>query len=162
MEQPELDMVGVYAYADHAHARDRELWRGFLSCALPLIIAKSNDDTDKIISAAMVSELTELTLKGGSEADVGERVRYISAMLAKEIGVSSEFALASFFDGEAPTKLHKVNLRRRGKRVQEHDENTMIALWLEHLGRMQNDKKFARTIENWKSWFQNPQEKIKR
>lgn len=162
MDQPELDMVGVYAYADHAHARDRELWRGFLSCALPLIIAKSNDDTDKIISAAMVTELNGLTLKGGQEADVGERVRYISAMLAKEIGVSSEFALASFFDGDAPTKLHKINFYKRKKRTEEHAENHMIALWLDHLGRMQGDKKFARTMENWKSWFQNSQEKFKK
>jgi hypothetical protein len=153
MEQLDIDMLGVYAYADSAHARERELWRGFLSYALPVVMSSNSDFIDKCLSESIVYHLEELTAKGGVGVDSHESMRCISALLAKEIGVSPEFALASFFEGEVPTKLHKMKLSHKKKSTKVKEEDQVIAMWLAHLGQIQGDSKFINQVERWKSWL---------
>ena len=116
MEQLELDMLGVYAYADSSHARERELWRGFLSYALPVVMASNSEIIDRCISESIVYTVDELTARGGNGGDSHESMRCISSLLAKELGVSPEFALASFFEGKLPTKLYKIKVNPKKKK----------------------------------------------
>ncbi|MES2614986.1 MAG: hypothetical protein V4591_06195 [Bdellovibrionota bacterium] len=156
MEKLELDMLGVYAYADASHARERELWRGFLSYALPAVMAYSAEAIDRCLSESIVYKVAELTAQGGSDVDTRDSMRCISALLAKEIGVSPEFALASFFEGEVPTKLYKIKsqVKIKGKKAKESkSEDAIIASWLAHLSRLQSDNKFLNQVERWKTWL---------
>ena len=160
MEQLELDMLGVYAYADSSHARERELWRGFLSYALPVVMASSSESIDKCLSESIVYSVDELTARGGNGGDSHESMRCISALLAKELGVSPEFALASFFEGELPTKLYKIKIKPQKKGAKSKEEDNVIASWLAHLAKLQSDNKFLNQVEKWRSWL-HPTQKNK-
>lgn len=153
MEQLELDMLGVVAYADSAHARERELWRGFLSYALPVVMSSSSEMIDQCLTESIVYQVEELTASGGV-GDTRSSMRCISTMLAKEIGVSPEFALASFFEGDVPTKFYKIKpSKNRKKGLKPKQEDAVIATWLAHLARIQGDNKFLNQVERWKSWL---------
>ncbi len=162
MEQFELDMLGVYAYADSAHARERELWRGFLSYALPVVMSSSSEAIDKCLTESIVYHVDELTVRGGDEVDTHESMRCISAQLAKEIGVPPEFAVACFFEGELPTKLYKIKSRshKHKKGLKAREEDHVISGWLEHLSALQSDNRFLNKVEKWKTWLYTTQ-KIK-
>ena len=74
-------------------------------------------------------------------------------MLAKEIGVPPEFALASFYEGGVPTKLYKIKYKPIKKSVKVHNEDKMIGGWLADLAKIQEDKKFIKAVEKWRSWL---------
>ncbi|MGY3804803.1 hypothetical protein ACWNT8_12105 [Pigmentibacter ruber] len=154
MEKLELDLTGVSAYSDPSHARDRELWRGFLSYALPVIMANEVENLEQQLADAVVYSFEELTTSVGESASKEEIIRNISTLLAKEIGVPPEFALASFYEGEVPTKLYKVKYRTMKKSAKAHQEDKMIGTWLADLAKVQEDKKFIKMVENWKKWLQ--------
>ena len=153
MEKLDLDLTGVSAYSDASHARDRELWRGFISYALPLVLAHDVDHLEKYLAEAVVYSFEELTAKGNENATQSEAIRCISTLIAKEIGVSPEFALASFYEGEVPTKLYKIKSKPIKKSVRAHQEDKMIGAWLADLAKLQEDKKFLNTVETWKKWL---------
>lgn len=154
MDQIELDMLSVTAYSDASHARDRELWRGFLSYALPVVMAFDTVSIEKYLAEAVVYNFEELTIKGGGQASKTEVLRFISALLAKEIGVPPEFALASFFEGEVPTKLYKIHNLPAKKKKKTRQEDAMIGAWLACLAKVQSDKKFIKNAEKWRHWLE--------
>ncbi|BBH53407.1 hypothetical protein [Fluviispira sanaruensis] len=155
MDKNDLDMLSISAYADSSHARDRELWRGFLSYALPVVMAYDPSKIDKNLAEAVVYSLHELTVKTGKSSSKAELLRSISILLAKEIGVSQEFALASFFEGEMPaTRLYKINYRPMKKSAKVHQEDALIGGWLADLAKVQSDKKFLKTVEKWRKWME--------
>ena len=162
MEKLDLDLTGVSAYSDSSHARDRELWRGFLSYALPVVMAHDVENLEKYLAEAVVYSFDELTAKGSENASQAEVIRCISTLLAKEIGVPPEFALASFYEGEVPTKLYKIKYKPLKKSVKVHQEDKMIGGWLADLAKVQEDKKFIKTVETWKKWLlqDNPYSKV--
>lgn len=153
MEQLDLDMLGVYAYTDSSHARERELWRGFLSYALPVVMSTNSSFIDSCLTESIVYHLDELTARGGHDVDYHESMRCISVMLAKEIGESPEFGLASFFEGELPTKLYQIEKKPKKKGKKGKQEDQVIAHWLSHLARIQKDNKFLTQVEKWKTWL---------
>ena len=153
METLEIDLLGIYAYADSSLARERDLWRGFLSYSLPIILAFPGHYVDKIISESIVYHLDELVAKGGVDAGIHNSVRCVSTILAKEIGVSTEFALAAFFEGELPTKMIKIKSTPKKKGAKAKEEDTTIAAWLSQLGKIQGDNKFINKVEQWKDWL---------
>jgi hypothetical protein len=153
MEQLDLDLTGVSAYSDSSHARDRELWRGFLSYALPVVMAFDTESLEKNLADAVVYSFEELTAKGDKDASQPEILRCISTLLAKEIGVPPEFALASFYEGEVPTKLYKIKYKPIRKSSKVHQEDKMIGGWLSDLARVQEDKRFIKTVEKWRTWL---------
>lgn len=153
MEQLDIDLTGVSAYSDSSHARDRELWRGFLSYALPVVMSFDSENLEKYLADAVVYSFEELTVKGDSNATQPEILRCISTLLAKEIGVPPEFALASFYEGEVPTKLYKIKYKPTRKSAKAHQEDRMIGGWLADLAKVQEDKKFIKTVEKWRTWL---------
>ncbi|APJ03981.1 hypothetical protein [Silvanigrella aquatica] len=153
MEQLDLDLTGVSAYADSSYVRDRELWRGFLSYALPVVMAFDAENLEQDIADSVVYSFEELTAKGGKRISQYENLRCISTMLAREIGVPPEFALASFFEGEVPTKLYKIKYKPVKRAVKSSHEDKMIGGWLADLAKVQDDKKFIKAVEKWKSWL---------
>lgn len=153
MEQLDLDLTGVSAYSDSSHARDRELWRGFLSYALPVVMSFESENLEKYLADAVVYSFEELTARGSNNATRPEIIRCISTLLAKEIGVPPEFALASFYEGEVPTKLYKIKYTPVKKSAKIHNEDKMIGAWLADLAKVQEDKKFIKTVEKWRNWL---------
>ncbi len=153
MEKLDLDLTSISAYSDASHARDRELWRGFLSYALPVVMAYEAENLEQQLADAVVYSFDELTAKANDSASSGEVIRCISTLLAKEIGVPPEFALASFYEGAVPTKLYKVKYKSLKKSAKVHQEDKMIGNWLADLAKVQEDKKFIKTVENWKKWL---------
>jgi len=155
MDDLELDLTGVSAYSDVSHARDRELWRGFLSYALPIVMAFERTNLEKDLADAVVYSFEELTARSSDNASNHEVLRYISSLLAKEIGVPPEFALASFYEGESPTKLYKIKYKNFKKKKKMSLEDRMIGGWLANLAKVQEDKKFINKVETWKAWLAN-------
>jgi hypothetical protein len=153
MEQLDLDLTGVSAFSDSSHARDRELWRGFLSYALPVVMACEPSHLEQYLADAIVYSFDELTAKGNNNASQPEIIRCISTLLAKEIGVPPEFALASFYEGEVPTKLFKIKHVHLKKSMKAAQEDKMIGTWLADLAKVQDDKKFIKLVEKWKAWL---------
>lgn len=153
MEQLDLDLTSISAYADSSHSRDRELWRGFLSYVLPLVMSYDSGSLEQDLADAVVYSFEELTAIGGRDATQYENLRCISALLAKEIGVPPEFALASFYEGEIPTKLYKMKYKSVKKNTKINNEDKMIGGWLSDLAKIQEDKKFVKLVEQWKAWL---------
>ena len=157
MEKIDLDKIGVYAFADKSHARDRELWRGFLCYALPTLFGKTMDDIEVMIAKAIVHQLEELTEKKPNENE-DYYLRVISMKLAKEIGVSPEFGLSAFFEGDLPTKTFAVKLtspkyKRKSKKKNFNHEDAMIGTWLSHLAQIQSDARFMQKAEEWRGYL---------
>jgi hypothetical protein len=153
MEKLDIDTLGLYAYADAANARERELWRGFLSYALPVVMSMSPKAIDQCLSEAVVYHMEELTARGDASAPPTESIRCISIILAKEIGVSPEFALAAFFEGELPTKLFRMKVQSKKKSAKLKAEDNVIANWLLQVSKLQTDNKFLNQVEKWKIWL---------
>lgn len=156
MDKIELDHISLYAFADQSHARDRELWRGFLCYALPTLFGKTMDDMEELISRAVVSQLEELTNKKKSSKE-DFYLRVVSTQLAKELGIAPEFGMSAFFDGDTPTKTHVVKLvsgpikSRKSKKKPQNNEDAMIGTWLSHLTKIQNEDYFLRKVAEWHS-----------
>lgn len=150
-----LDMTGVYAYTDSSYARDRELWRGFLSYVLPTVIQYTSENIDHEISGAVVYSTDELTIKipQTSGFEHGQAIRLISTFIAKEIGVPPEFALASFYEGKLPTKLYSFKPTPIKKKRQAQKEDKLIAGWLVNFAKVQTDKSFLNKTEKWMTWI---------
>ncbi len=146
-----LDLMGVYAYSDSSHARERELWRGFLSYALAHSLDLSVTLLDKLLAEAVVVEFNKLTVRGGGSSGIHESLRCISAMVAHEIGVSSEFAVASFYEGAPPTKLHRLPRKRSSSAPRKAD--VILRKWLVDFSKIQNNSSFLQHAELWKTWF---------
>lgn len=153
MEQINLDMVSVYAYADASHARERELWRGFLSYALPVVMSFNVEEFDKFLFEAVVDSLEDLKPHSGNQIDILQSIRCISVLLAKEINVSPEFAFAAFYDGNTTTRTYQVKSSPTKKSMKIHEEDALIGGWLSTLSQMQEEEKFKGTVEKWKSWL---------
>lgn len=148
-----LDLTYLYAYIDQAHARDRELWRGFLSCVLPTVLSCDNTVIEQIISDSLTDSIDDLTNINLSQIENGS-IRHISAYIAKAIGIHQEFALASFYDcdyvGNMPTKVYKFNYKPSKKQVYLLQEEHMIADWLKSFEKLQTDKEFLHILESLK------------
>ncbi len=153
MEKMELDTMSIYAYCDTSHSRDRELWRGFLSYALPVVMSVSSTQIERCLAESVVYHLHELTARGGDDTDVHEAMRCISVLLAKEIGVEAEFAAASFFEGEVPTKLHTPAYKAFKKKKKGKTEDDLISAWLKRLAQIQSENSFVNKVEKWKGWL---------
>ena len=153
MEELDLDKISIFAYADASHARERELWRGFLSYALPVVMSANSAFIDRCLSESIVYQVDELTARGGDDVDYHESMRCISVLLAKEIGVSPEFGLASFFEGELPTKLYKIKGKPTKRGANAKKEDHVISVWLAHLSKIQADNQFLNKVERWKTWL---------
>jgi len=155
MEAINLDMVTVYAYADSAHARERELWRGFLSYALPVVMSFHVDEFDSILFESVVNSLEDLKPHEEDQMDIFQSIRCISVLLAKEINVTPEFAFAAFYDGQTPSRTYQVKKGRSvsGKAMKPQEEDELIGQWLSSLAHRQDDEAFKNTVNKWKSWF---------
>lgn len=166
-----LDVTGVYAYADSSYERDRELWRGFLSCVLPIILPHSSDTIDQIIIESLAESVEDLSSRGLTAGTTGTKkldpvvkprddtgqghaIRGISVHIAKAIGVPPEFALASFYNseysGEMSTKLHKIHHKSFKKQILILKEENMINDWLANFDKIRTDKQFLDIVEAWK------------
>lgn len=153
MEKMDMDKLALYAYADSSHERERELWRGFLSYSIPVMMSFNVEEFDKLLFGAVVDSLDDLSLHCGDDVGVLDSMRCISVLLAKEIGVPPEFALAAFFDGELPTRTYQTNTKGVKKSLKAHEEDAIIGQWLASLSQIQDDEKFQKTVEKWKSWI---------
>ena len=149
-----VDLTGVYAYADSSHARDRELWRGFLGCILPVILPNHTDIIDEMISNSLVDSIEDLVIKRDFLTQERHAIHIISTHIAKAIGVPPEFALASFYNceygGKMPTKLYKFHYKPVKKKTLLLQEDNLIGKWLVNFEKMRTDKQFLDFIEIWK------------
>lgn len=147
-----FDLLGIYAYADTSHARDRVLWRGFLSSVLSFIFPQHIDNIDIFITNSLTQDIDELVKHAIEGSD--HAMRTISTNIAESIGVPFEFALASFYDEECDinlsTKLYKFNYIPVKKHTKESQEESMISEWLTRFNEVCNEKKFIVYIEMWK------------
>lgn len=152
-----IDITGVYAYADPAHLRDRELWRGFLGSVLPVVLPQLSENIDYFISEALSDSIDDLIFVEDFDTEDKHAMRKISAHVAESIGVPLEFALASFYESDndinLPTKLHKFHYIPVKKHIKVHQEESMIAVWLSRFHQVCNEKKFLVYIEMWKDWL---------
>lgn len=152
-----IDLTSVYAYADPAHARDRELWRGFLGSVLPLLLPQHAESIDDFIMDSLTESIEDLVIEEHFDDNGLHAMRLISAHIAESIGVSLEFALASFYDSEydinLPTKLYKFHYIPVKKHIKETQEENMINTWLMRFHKVCNEKSFLGYIEMWKDWL---------
>ncbi len=153
-KKSQIDMTSLYAYADPSHARDRELWRGFLGSVLPVLMPQHAENIDDFILSSLVERVEDLVLKGDFSKAKLPVMRKISAHIAESIGVSAEFALAAFYDSEEdvnlPTKLYKFHNFPVKKHIKDTQEENMIGVWLERFHQVSNEKSFLTDVDTWK------------
>lgn len=152
MEFITFDSLSVCAYADAAHTREKELWRGFLSYSLPSLLALESSLIDEILSKSIVYNLDDLKVSAGQRPEETESFRAISGLLAQHIGLSIEFGIAAFLDGHMPTKLHKLNTKNSSRKKIKKEDN-LIARWLLNLSKVSQDRRFLNACEQWRSWL---------
>ncbi|MBX9703255.1 MAG: hypothetical protein K2X39_03795 [Silvanigrellaceae bacterium] len=151
----DYDLMMLYLYADSSYLRPRELWRGFLGYSLPILLSAEEAMIEKHLSQSVVYNLVELTAKSGENANKKEVIRFTSMALAKEVGEHQEFGLASFFEGNLPTKFYKTkpSLFFNRKKKNDIQEDNIVAKWLQHLSKIQENPEFIRKTEEWSLWL---------
>jgi len=152
-----IDITRVYAYLDASHARDRQLWRGFLSCVLPHILPQHSENIDKFIIDSLVDEAEELIENKANLTQINRAVHTISTFIARSIDVSEELALAAFYDNEynvnMPTKLYKFHHIPVKQHTKIAQEENMVEMWIQRFHQVCHKRKFISYVEIWKDWL---------
>ena len=140
-----LDLLTLYAYSDRVHAKDRELWRGFLSFLLPVLLEIESAEIDRLVEAAL-SRSAEDVLAQLSEPSTPQSVlRVISAQLAQTLDLPAEMGIACFLEINVPTRAHLV----KPSSLKIKDE-TVVARWLNRFTKAQHHEEFAEMVALWK------------
>lgn len=144
-----FDLLSLYAYADKAHAKDRDLWRNFLVFLLPVLFEAESSEIGRCVDDAILRSPEECLKSFSSQplarADI---VRMASVGLADALGLPGEMGLAAFIECNPPTRAHAV--RARGKLS---SDEALVSRWLNRFSKVQEDHAFAGAAADWKKLF---------
>lgn len=139
------DLLTVYAHADKAHARDRELWRDFMGFLVPLLFEVEAASVERAIEHAVCRSPEEVLAHLDEPQTHMEVLRAVSVDLAYALHLPPEFGVAAFAECNVPTRVHLLKIGQ-GKST----DQAIINKWLKRFSKIQQDNEFAERMSEWK------------
>lgn len=145
-----FDLLLLYAFADKSHARDRELWREFVSFLLETLLEIDASEAEKLVDGAVAKSPEELTenLPAGLPT-LPQLVRHISGALCQSLHLPVEMGLASFVEFNPPTRVHSV-----GRSKRPASDEAVLSTWLSSFQKARKEQEFLEMTSSWKRLFE--------
>lgn len=143
-----VDLLTLYALSDKAHAKQRELWRGFLALVMPILLEYEASEFERMLESAQCRSVETMLSAVDAPADVGQLVWSVSGTFAELLGFEAELGLAAFLDVNLPTRIHAV-----GGGLSAGKDEAIISHWLKAFREIQQRPEFLEITAEWKRAF---------
>lgn len=144
-----VDLLTLYAFSDKAHAKQRELWRGFLSLIMPVLLECEASEFERMLESAQCRSVEQMIQSIDEPKTVGELIWAVSAQFADILGFEPELGLCAFLDVSLPTRVHAVGFSHS-----QDKSNSVVGLWLKAFRDIQQRPEFVEIINEWKRAFE--------
>jgi hypothetical protein len=144
-----VDMLTLYAFSDKTHAKQRELWRGFLALVMPVLLECEAAEFERLVETAHCRSIEELLQALELPKSPSELVWVISGQFSDALGFEPEFGLSAFLDVSLPTRVHTVPRGQTANR-----ENVVVGLWLKAFRDIQQRPDFLEITQEWRRAFE--------
>ncbi|MEY4064243.1 MAG: hypothetical protein RIR26_451 [Pseudomonadota bacterium] len=145
-----VDMLTLYAFSDKTHAKQRELWRGFLALVMPVLLECEAGEFERLLEAAQCRSIEELMSALELPQTPSELVWVISGQFSDALGFEAELGLSAFLDVNLPTRVHTVP---RGHTANKED--AVVGLWLKAFRDVQQRPEFLEITQEWRRAFES-------
>ncbi|MEY3901032.1 MAG: hypothetical protein RL189_338 [Pseudomonadota bacterium] len=143
-----VDLLTLYALSDKAHAKQRELWRGFLALVMPILLEYEASEFERVLESAQCRSVETMLAAIEEPTDVGQLVWSVSGTFAELLGFEAEMGLAAFLDVNLPTRIHAV-----GGGLSAAKDEAIISHWLKAFREIQQRPEFLEITSEWKRAF---------
>lgn len=144
-----FDMLTLYAFSDKTHAKQRELWRGFLALVMPVLLECEAAEFERLVETAQCRSIEELLHALELPKTPSELVWVISGQFSDALGFEPEFGLSAFLDVNLPTRVHTVPRGQTANR-----EDAVVGLWLKAFRDIQQRPDFLEITQEWRRAFE--------
>lgn len=144
-----VDLLTLYAFSDKAHAKQRELWRGFLTLIMPVLLECEASEFERMLESAQCRSVEQMIQSIDEPKTVGELIWAVSAQFADVLGFEPELGLSAFLDVSLPTRVHAVGFSHS-----QNKDNLVVGLWLKAFRDIQQRPEFVEIINEWKRAFE--------
>ncbi len=145
-----VDLLTLYAFSDKTHAKQRELWRGFLALVMPILLECDASEFERILESAQCKSVETMLNAIENPQSAEQLVWSISATFSEALGFESELGLSAFLDVELPTKVHSVG---GGSHASSKDD-AIVTHWLKSFRAIQQRPEFLEITTEWKKSFE--------
>jgi hypothetical protein len=143
-----VDLLTLYAFSDKAHAKQRELWRGFLALVLPVLIELDPSEFERLLENAQCRSMEQMLKAVDEPEDLSQLVWSISGQFSEILGFEAELGLAAFLDVSLPTRVHSIGLSQASSK-----DNALVTGWLKAFREIQQRPEFLEITQEWKRAF---------
>ncbi len=144
-----VDMLTLYAFSDKAHAKQRELWRGFLSLVLPVLVELDPSEFERLLENSQCRSVEQMLKAVDEPEDLSQLIWSISGQFAEILGFDAELGLAAFLDVSLPTRVHSIGFTQSANK-----ENAVVTGWLRAFREVQQRPEFLEITQEWKRAFE--------
>lgn len=143
-----VDLLTLYALSDKAHAKQRELWRGFLALVMPILLEYEASEFERLLDSAHCRSVETMLAALDEPEDVSQLVWSVSGTFSELLGFEAELGLAAFLDVNLPTRIHAV-----GGGLSAVRDEVIISHWLKAFREVQQRPEFLEITSEWKRAF---------
>ncbi|NBO39125.1 hypothetical protein EBU99_11140 [bacterium] len=144
-----VDLLTLYAFSDKTHAKQRELWRGFMALVMPVLLECDPNDFERLLESASCRSVDELMESLEAPKSVSALIWSMSGNFSEILGFEPEMGLSAFLEVNLPTRVHAI----AGVQSQISDE-TLISSWLKAFREIQQQPEFVEITSEWKKAFE--------
>lgn len=144
-----VDLLTLYAFSDKVHAKQRELWRGFLALVMPVLLECEAAEFERVLESAQCRSVDTLLQALDAPENASQLVWSMSGTFAELLGFEAEMGLSAFLDVNLPTRVHSIGT---GSSAAMSDE-VVISNWLKAFRDIQQRPEFLEITGEWKRSF---------
>ncbi|MBM3381489.1 MAG: hypothetical protein FJY29_03515 [Betaproteobacteria bacterium] len=143
-----VDMLTLYAFSDKAHAKQRELWRGFLALVVPVVVELDPSEFERLLESSQCRSVEQMLKAVDEPEDLSQLIWSVSGQFSEILGFEPELGLAAFLDVSLPTRVHSIGLAQSDSK-----DNAVITGWLKSFREVQQRPEFLEITQEWKRAF---------
>jgi hypothetical protein len=143
-----VDLLTLYAFSDKTHAKQRELWRGFLALVMPILLECDASEFERILESAQCKSVETMLSAIDNPQSAEQLVWSMSGTFAEVLGFEPELGLSAFLDVELPTRVHSI-----GSGGGSAKEDAVVTHWLKAFRAIQQRAEFIEITSEWKKSF---------
>lgn len=143
-----VDLLTLYAFSDKTHAKQRELWKGFLLLVMPVLLECEGLEIERVLESAQCRSVETMISVLDAPTSVEQLMWSISGTFAELLGLEPELGLSAFLDVTLPTRVHSTGGGLRGTR-----DAVLVSQWLKAFRDVQQRPEFLEITTEWKRAF---------
>ncbi|MFZ9519959.1 MAG: hypothetical protein ACO3A4_05720 [Silvanigrellaceae bacterium] len=143
-----VDLLTLYAFSDKTHAKQRELWKGFLLLVMPVLLEAEGSEIERVLESAQCRSVESMISALEAPTNAGQLMWSISGTFAELLGLEPELGLSAFLDVTLPTRVHSIGGGLQGTRAE-----VVVTQWLRAFREVQQRPEFLEITTEWKRAF---------